>query len=210
LDIGCNAGFYSIELAKRGAQVTAIDLDEHYLKQAIWVAEQFGLQSKITFKMMQVYDLAYTDEKFDLVWFMGVFYHLRYPLLALDILSNITTKMMIFQTYSLPGQEEMEVPEDIEFHKRDILQSSAWPRMAFIPNKLAGDPTNWWVVNHQGIVSLLNSSGLQVIDMPDDETYVAEKTKYLPTILETWNASEYLAAIGKDWKRAINIKTNKE
>src|SRR5690606_27106152 len=58
LDIGCNAGFYSIELAKRGAQVTAIDLDEHYLKQARWVAEQFGLQSKMTFKLMQVYDFA--------------------------------------------------------------------------------------------------------------------------------------------------------
>jgi len=46
-----NARFYSIELVKRGTQVT-IDLDEHYLKQATWVAEQFGLPSKITFKMI--------------------------------------------------------------------------------------------------------------------------------------------------------------
>src|ERR1700709_1603183 len=29
LDIGCNAGFYSIELARRGAKVTAIDKDPH-------------------------------------------------------------------------------------------------------------------------------------------------------------------------------------
>src|SRR4051812_29623521 len=36
LDIGCNAGFYSIELARRGARVTGIDLDQHYLKQAQW------------------------------------------------------------------------------------------------------------------------------------------------------------------------------
>src|SRR5690606_1060145 len=56
LDIGCNAGFYSIEMAKRGAQVTGIDLDEHYLKQARWAAQKFGLDDKLTFKQMQVYD----------------------------------------------------------------------------------------------------------------------------------------------------------
>ena len=33
LDLGCNAGFYTFELARRGAKVTAIDLDEHYLTQ---------------------------------------------------------------------------------------------------------------------------------------------------------------------------------
>jgi len=34
VDVGCNAGFYSVELAKRGAKVTGIDIDEHYLRQA--------------------------------------------------------------------------------------------------------------------------------------------------------------------------------
>src|SRR5947199_3415656 len=34
LDIGCNAGFYSFELARRGATVLGIDSDEHYLDQA--------------------------------------------------------------------------------------------------------------------------------------------------------------------------------
>src|SRR3954454_5778995 len=40
LDIGCNAGFYSFELARRGATVTAIDLDERYLRQARWASKQ--------------------------------------------------------------------------------------------------------------------------------------------------------------------------
>jgi len=207
LDIGCNAGFYSIELAKRGASVTAIDLDEHYLKQAKWVTKQFGLEDKIEFRQMQVYDFAHTEEKFDLIWFMGVFYHLRYPLLALDILSEKTIKMMVFQTYSLPGMEEMEIPQDIDFQKREILDSSPWPRMAFVPNKLAGDPTNWWIANHQGILSLLKSCGMKVVEIPDDETYVAERDASLPTIQETWNASEYLSAVGKDWKTVVMEKT---
>ena len=76
LDIGCNAGFYSLKLAKRGADVLAIDLDEHYLRQAKWAAKEFGLDDKIRFEQMQVYDLAHSEEEFDLIWFMGVFYHL--------------------------------------------------------------------------------------------------------------------------------------
>src|SRR3954465_10879142 len=32
LDIGCNAGFYAIALAQRGADVVAIDHDPHYLR----------------------------------------------------------------------------------------------------------------------------------------------------------------------------------
>src|SRR3954466_15360999 len=38
LDIGCNAGFYSFELARRGARVRALDIDRHYLEQAAWAA----------------------------------------------------------------------------------------------------------------------------------------------------------------------------
>ena len=209
LDIGCNAGFYSLELAKRGAEVLAIDLDEHYLKQARWTAEQFGLDDKITFKQMQVYDLAHTEERFDLVWFMGVFYHLRYPMLAMDIVSQKVSKMMVFQTLSLPGKEEMEVPDDVEFHKREIMKNSAWPSMAFIENKLAGDPTNWWAPNHQGITSMLRNCGFTTTEMPEDETYIAKKDDSLHSSMATWNHSEYLSAIGKDWRKEIAIKTKK-
>ena len=207
LDIGCNAGFYSIELAKRGAEVLAIDLDDHYLKQAQWVAKQLGFEDRITFKKMQVYDLAHSNEQFDLVWFMGVFYHLRYPMLAMDIIAQKIKKMMIFQTLALPGTKEMEIPPDVKFHGREIMKSEAWPSMAFIERSLAGDHTNWWAPNHMGIISMLRSCGLKVTGMPEDETYVAVKDESLNTAFNTWNYSEYLSAIGKDWQAEIEKKT---
>ena len=210
LDIGCNAGFYSIELAKRGAHVLAIDLDDHYLKQAQWVAKQFCLEDRIVFRRMQVYDLAHINEEFDLVWFMGVFYHLRYPMLALDIIAQKTRKTMIFQTLALPGREEMEIPEDIEFHGREVMKQPAYPAMAFIEKSLAGDHTNWWAPNHQGIVSMLRSCGFKVTGMPEDETYVAVKDPSLHTAFNTWNYSEYLSAIGRDWKKEIEKKTGQK
>lgn len=64
LDIGCNAGFYSFELARMGASVTGIDIDSHYLKQARWAQGRFGLN--VDFKKMQVYDLAKAPE--NMIW----------------------------------------------------------------------------------------------------------------------------------------------
>src|SRR5438067_8433533 len=54
LDIGCNAGFYSIEMAKRGAErVLGIDSDPRYLAPAKFVAEVLGF--KIEFRQLSVY-----------------------------------------------------------------------------------------------------------------------------------------------------------
>src|SRR3954470_24106525 len=50
LDVGCNAGFYSFELARRGASVVAIDVDPRYLAQARWAAVQFGMEQQVEFR----------------------------------------------------------------------------------------------------------------------------------------------------------------
>jgi SAM-dependent methyltransferase len=88
---------------------------------------------------MQVYDLARSDEQFDLVWFMGVFYHLRYPLLALDILARRTRRMMMFQTLSLPGEEVYPDTQDHPITEREPLLDPGWPKMAFIEHRFSGD-----------------------------------------------------------------------
>jgi tRNA (mo5U34)-methyltransferase len=83
LDIGCNAGFYTLEMKRRGAaEVLGIDTDEHYLQQARFAAEVEKID--VEFRRMTVWDVASLGRKFDLVIFMGVLYHLRHPLLALD------------------------------------------------------------------------------------------------------------------------------
>jgi tRNA (mo5U34)-methyltransferase len=209
LDIGCNAGFYSIEFAKRGAEVLAIDVDVHYLKQAKWTAEKFNVSHRITFRHMQVYDLIKVEETFDLVWFMGVFYHLRYPVLAMDIVAQKAKNMLVFQTLSVPGNEEMNIPEDIGFHDREIMKSPAFPYMAFIENRLAGDPTNWWVPNHQCILSLIKNCGFRLQGIPEDETYIFFKDNEIVPDFTSWNHSEFLSATGREWQEEINIKIKK-
>lgn len=114
---------------------------------------------------------------------------------------------MVFQTLALPGTEEMEVPQDVAFHGREIMKTEAWPSMAFIERSLAGDYTNWWAPNHMGIISMLRSCGLKVTAMPEEETYIAVKDENLNTDFNTWNYSEYLSATGKDWQAEIEKKT---
>lgn len=209
LDIGCNAGFYSIEFAKRGAEVLAIDVDVHYLKQAKWTAKKFGLSHRITFRHMQVYDLVKIKETFDLVWFMGVFYHLRYPVLAMDIVAQKAKNMLVFQTLSVPGNEEMDIPEDLDFCDREIMKSPAFPYMAFIENRFAGDLTNWWVANHQFILSLMKNCGFRLQEIPEDESYIFFKDNKIIPDFASWNYSEFLSATGQDWQEEINIKIKK-
>jgi tRNA (mo5U34)-methyltransferase len=177
LDVGCNAGFYSFELAKRGARVTGIDSEALYLEQARWAANELGLAGRVEFEQTSVYDLGRSDRRYDLVLFMGVFYHLRHPLLALDILATKVRRRMIFQTLTMPGMEEVEPPDDMPIMEREAMLEPGWPKMAFIERKLAGDMTNWWAPNHAAVLAMLRSTGLAVRAQPGHEIYVCEPSR---------------------------------
>ena len=201
LDIGCNAGFYSFELARRGGDVTGIDVDPHYLAQARWAAKQFGLQDRVRFRRMQVYDLAHTDERYDLVLFMGVFYHLRHPLLALDIVARAVERLMVFQTLTLPGLRVMTNTHDRDIEDREDLLRPGWPKMAFIEHRFARDPTNWWVPNHACVEAMLRSSGMRVVGRPGHEIYLCEPSPAAGGWINTHVLPELLSATGRPWRR---------
>ena len=174
LDVGCNAGFYTFELAKRGASVLAVDVEPLYLRQARWAARELGLEDRIEFRQAEVYELAALEETFDLVWFMGVFYHLRYPLLGLDILARKARRLLMFQTLTMPGRSVYEDTQDHEITDRLPLLETGWPKMAFVEHRFSNDPTNWWIANHAGCEAMLRSAGLRVVSRPGDEMYLCE------------------------------------
>jgi tRNA (mo5U34)-methyltransferase len=178
LDIGCNAGFYSFELARRGAEVTGIDADEHYLRQARWAAERLGLDA--TFRQASVYDLARWDERFDLVLFLGVLYHLRYPLLGLDLVAEKVERLLVFQTLTMPDRSSAETPSDLRIDERQRLLEPGWPKLAFVEHRLAGDPTNWWVANETAVEALLRSAGLEPCGRPGHEIWLCRPAARRP------------------------------
>jgi tRNA (mo5U34)-methyltransferase len=171
LDIGCNAGFYSLEMKRRGAaRVLGIDVDERYLNQARFAARTLRLE--IEFERRSVYDLNAISGQFDYVFFMGVLYHLRYPLYALD---NVVKKMrgqLIFQTMLRGSEQSREWQKDYHFWNNQIFSDPDFPCMYFIENKYAGDYTNWWIPNRGAAEGMLRSAGLEIISHPESEIWI--------------------------------------
>jgi tRNA (mo5U34)-methyltransferase len=193
LDVGCNAGFYSFELARRGAEVTSLDIDAHYLRQARWAAREYGLEGKIAFREGSVYELARRGERFDLVWFLGVLYHLRHPLLALDILRKLAGRQLVLQTLTMPGNDTLQAPASIGLFERSWLERPGWPRKAFIEHSLAGDPTNWWAPNHACVEAMVRSAGFSIVARPGHEIYVCEPNLDEPHVGKQLRAAELQA-----------------
>jgi tRNA (mo5U34)-methyltransferase len=172
LDIGCNAGFYSLEMKRRGAaRVLGIDSDDRYLDQARFAAEVRG--AEIEFRNLSVYDLAALGERFDLVIFMGVLYHLRHPLLALDLIhEHVTRNLLLFQSMQR-GTDEMEpVAADYDFNDRAHFNEPGYPKLHFIEHQYSGDWTNWWAPNAACSAAMLRSAGFEVLNQPESEVFI--------------------------------------
>jgi tRNA (mo5U34)-methyltransferase len=175
LDVGCNAGFYSQEMKRRGADyVLAIDSDPRYLAQARLAAEVAELD--IEFRQMSVYELPRLQQRFDLVLFLGVLYHLRHPLLALDILySHVVRKTLVFQSMLRGSSEVTPVAEDSPIHDTTPFDDPAFPHMSFIEHRYAGDATNWWIPNRACAEAMLRSAGFEIIDHPEAEVFICHR-----------------------------------
>ena len=179
LDIGCNAGFYSIEMKRRGAgRVLGVDSDDRYLAQARLVAEELGFPD-IEYRNLSVYDVGALGERFDLVIFMGVLYHLRHPLLALDLIrEHVAGDLVLFQTMQQGSAQVMDVPEDHPFHVPGtatppaFFDDPAYPKMHFIEKSFAQDWANWWAPNAACSQAMLRAAGFIIEAQPEPEVYL--------------------------------------
>jgi tRNA (mo5U34)-methyltransferase len=178
LDIGCNAGFYSLEMKRRGAtRVLGLDFDPAYLAQARFAAEVTGLE--VEFRQLSVYDIALLREKFDLVIFMGVLYHLRHPLLALDLIhEHVAKDLMLFQSMQRGSQSVPQLDCDYPFHETAIFEQPDYPVMHFIEHRYANDPTNWWIPNRACVEAMLRSSGFEIAAHPEEEVYMCRRVPH--------------------------------
>ncbi|MBC7166868.1 TIGR04290 family methyltransferase [Phenylobacterium sp.] len=177
LDIGCNAGFYSLEMKRRGAdRVLGIDFDDRYLDQARLAAEVADVE--IEFRKLSVYDLARLGERFDLVIFMGVLYHLRHPLLALDLIhEHVADDLLVFQSMQRGSDQVEPVAADYDFFETDHFDRPGYPKMHFIEHQYAGDWTNWWAPNAACSEAMLRSAGFRIVDHPEAEVFICRRTE---------------------------------
>ena len=172
LDIGCNAGFYAMEMKRRGAgRVVGIDSDDAYLAQARFAAEVEGFD--IEFAKLDVYDVAALGETFDLVIFMGVLYHLRHPLLALDLIREyVAGDMLLYQSLQRGSKMQHEPRPDYDIKEVAMFDRGDWPKLHFVEHSYSRDWTNWFIPNRAASAAMLRSSGFEIVSNPDPEVFV--------------------------------------
>ena len=175
LDIGCNAGFYSLQLHARGAEVLGVDHDPRYLAQARFAAEALG--ADIEFRQMDVYELPSLGRQFDYVLFMGVLYHLRHPLLALDIVAKLPRERLIVQSMLRGSEQGMPVAANYPITETRVFEDARFPAMYFLEHEYAGDWTNWWVPNNPCLEAMLRSAGLTIEEHVGREVYICAPPK---------------------------------
>jgi tRNA (mo5U34)-methyltransferase len=172
LDIGCNAGFYAMEMRRRGAtRVLGLDTHEEYLAQARFAAEISGLD--IEFRRMSVYDVGALGEKFDVILFLGVLYHLRHPLLALDLIrEHVARDLLVFQSMQRGNTAVEPLAEDYDFWTTRQFEEPGYPKLHFVEHKYAEDWTNWWIPNRACVEAMLRSAGFEITAHPESEVYL--------------------------------------
>jgi tRNA (mo5U34)-methyltransferase len=142
LDVGCRDGFFAFEAEKRGAEVVGIDYADPEATGFAIASEILG--STVEYHIDNVYDVG--PEKyghFDLILFLGVLYHLRNPLLALDRL----------RAMAIVGGE---IIVETEISTDGALANLDTPAFEFLPrDQLAGDSTNMWAPNMAGLLAVL-------------------------------------------------------
>jgi tRNA (mo5U34)-methyltransferase len=177
LDIGCNAGFYSIEMKRRGSRrVVGIDSDPRYLAQARFAAHVTG--HDIEFHEMSVYDVARLGEQFDVVLFMGVLYHLRHPLLALDLIrAHVAKDFLVFQSLQRGSDEVYPVAADYDFSETAHFDDPGYPKMHLVEHEYARDWTNWWIPNAACSAAMLRTAGFEILAHPEADVFLCRTCK---------------------------------
>jgi tRNA (mo5U34)-methyltransferase len=172
LDVGCNAGFYSFEMKRRGAErVLGIDASAEYLEQARFASSVLKLD--VEFRQLSTYQVAQLAERFDLVLFMGVLYHLRHPLLALDLLrEHVTKDLLLFQSLQRGSRERAALQSDYPFSEEQVFLTESYPKLHFVQHRYASDPTNWWIPNRACAEAMLHSSGFEIIEALESDVYL--------------------------------------
>jgi tRNA (mo5U34)-methyltransferase len=178
LDVGAYDGFFAFECERRGAEVVAVDMVPEDCR-CFALAKQL-LGSQVRYFQMSVYDLDVQrlGGQFDLVLFLGVYYHLRHLFLALDNLWAITRGEMRMETHIIDhhfvlGNGSVVQLKDVDSRLIDV------PIYRFYRfNELhPADYSNWFGGNIKAVSESLLSAG------------------FTPTLLGTWGSRGAFRAV---------------
>ncbi|MET0624150.1 MAG: DUF1698 domain-containing protein [Pyrinomonadaceae bacterium] len=162
LDVGCNAGFYAVELKRRGAaRVLGLDSQRNLVRQAAFVRDVLGLD--IEYRRMSVYDLDPRElGQFDVTLALGLVYHCKHLVLALEKLFSVTRGLLVLETAIYPPERS---PGSFTYEVGG-LQPLLHP-LAYVENPGEAKEAiyNWFLPGVEALVALLRNVGFDEVEV---------------------------------------------
>jgi tRNA (mo5U34)-methyltransferase len=158
IDICTWDGYMAFECERRGARVTAVDSfawDKQFAHLTPGLATgrdgfdlaHDALNSRVTPVHCDVFDLKPSElGTFDIVLFLGVLYHMRHPLLALEKVAALCDNLLILETHT--DMNDIDVPA-MRFYR---------------DGELNDDETNWWGPNVACVEAMLRDVGFAQVE----------------------------------------------
>ena len=172
LDVGCNAGFYAFEARRRGAtRVLGVDGQRQHVRQGLFVRKVLGLD--VEFRRLNVYELSpRTVGQFDITLALGLLYHLKHPILALENLYQVTKEILIIETAIMPPRQ---TPKSFPYSfgsTKTVLHPLAYVEN---PPDAKEQVFNWFLPSVDALMALLRNTGfaeVELVEVKDDRAVV--------------------------------------
>ncbi len=172
LDVGCNAGFYAFEAKRRGAtRVLGVDGQRQHVRQGLFVRKVLDLE--VEFRRLNVYELSpRVVGQFDITLALGLLYHLKHPILALENLFRVTKELLVIETAIMPSAS---TPKSFPY-SFGAMKTMLHP-LAYVENPLESKEQvfNWFLPGVEALMAMLRNAGfaeVELIEEKDDRAVV--------------------------------------
>jgi len=166
LDVGCNAGFFSILAKLRGAgRVLGVEVVDIFYEQAEGIRKIW--QMDIEYRRMDAHDISKIDEQFDLVMFAGILYHLKNPLMVLEDMGRHCRDAIIVESEVIPEDPRNVLMTRLGPPGNVKLTATTRGFMKFYErDELNGDSSNWWAPDTECLMGMLRVAGFRYFSRP--------------------------------------------
>lgn len=165
LDIGAWNGHFSFAAARRGA-ARVVATDSYAWRHRWWRGRegfdiaQAALGARVETREVDPTELSPALGVFDVVLFLGVFYHMENPLLVMRRVRAVTRGVLMIETH----QDALDQPR---------------PMMVFYPGgSLNNDATNWWGPNLALMLAMLIELGFTRVEYRNHPVHGAARGIY--------------------------------
>lgn len=166
LDVGCNAGFFSILAKSRGAgRVLGVEFLDMFFEQAEHIRKIW--QMDIEYRLMDAHDIGKIDEQFDIVMFAGILYHLKNPLQVLEYIGHRCRDAVVVESEVIPDDPRNLLMARIGPRGNFRLTATTKGFMKFYErDELNGDSSNWWAPDTECLMGMLRVAGFKYFSRP--------------------------------------------